>query len=145
MNAAHVNANIEVEAAIENKQDVARIKEKDKKKATPSWKRREASGTRNADDEEVTDEQETEEANRQKRKAKVAQTKDIVLTLDEALSRGNQMFTKTKDNKIDAIYKVLEVGLGHVFPCRKRRLPGMIPLEKLHIAPDLLKYGKIAK
>jgi hypothetical protein len=52
--------------------------------------------------------------------------------------------TKTKDDEVNAIYKALEEGLGNAFPYKKRRLPRVIPSEKLFIAPDKLKYRKIA-
>jgi hypothetical protein len=65
--------------------------------------------------------------------------------LDEALRRGNHLTTKTKENEVNAIYQALETGLLHAFLYKKQRLLGVIHSDKLHIAPDELKYRKIAK
>lgn len=71
--------------------------------------------------------------------------REIVFSLDEALLRGNKLTTKTKADEVDAVYKALELGLAHAFPYRKRRLPGVIQADRLHIAPDALKYRKVLK
>ena len=143
LNAARISANEEVEAEIEAEKAAAQMKEKGKKKATPR-KKRGAPGTGEEGDQEPA--QETGEGSKPKRKGKgkAAVGKELRLSLDDALSRGNRLSTKTKDDEVNAIYKALEEGLGHAFPYKKRRLPGVIPSEKLHIAPDELKYRKIA-
>jgi len=69
----------------------------------------------------------------------------ITFTLNEAMSRGNHLMKKTKDNEVNAIYQALEFGLLHAFPYKKWRLLGVIQSDRLHIAPDKLKYRKIAK
>jgi len=145
LNEARIYENMRMQLAIEKEQATEKEKEKGKKKATPSRKRRGAPGTGAAGDMAETEDPEAGEGSRPKQKAKAAHGKELVLTLDEALSRGNRMSTKTKDTEIDAIYKALESGLRHAFPYRKRRLPSVIPSEKLHIAPNELKYRKIAK
>ena len=82
---------------------------------------------------------------KRKGKGKDDPNRVLKLTLDEALRRGNHLTTKTKDNEVNAIYQALETGLLHAFPYKKQRLPGVIPSDRFHIAPDELKYKKIAK
>jgi hypothetical protein len=82
---------------------------------------------------------------KRKGKGKDDPNKVLKLTLDEALSRGNHLTMKTKDNEVTAIYQALETGLLHAFPYKKQRLPGVISADRLPIAPDELKYRKIAK
>lgn len=115
-------------------------KDKGKKKATPTRKKRDSPSVPTTLDKTA---EVTGEGSRSKKKTKTS--KELKLTLDEALLRGNKMSTKTPSIEVDAIYKALEAGLGYVFPYQKRRLPGVIPSSKLHIAPDELKYRKIAK
>lgn len=132
LNIARVTHNDNVEAAIESE------KEKGKKKA--SAPRRKSTG-----DQAIVEAHDAGEGSKPKRKAKVSKDKPLILSLDEALIRGNRMSSKTKEEELDAIYKALESGLSSAFPYKKKRLPGVIPSDKLHIAPDTLKYRKIAK
>jgi hypothetical protein len=143
LNAARISANEEVEAEIEAEQKAAQMKQKGKKKATPR-KKRGAPRTGEEGDQEPA--QETGEGIKPKRKGKgkAVVGKELKLSLDDALSRGNRLSTKTKDEEVNSIYKALEEGLGHAFLYEKWRLSGVIPSEKLHIAPDELKYTKIA-
>lgn len=62
------------------------------------------------------------EGSRPKHKAKADPSKELVLSLDEALLRGNKLMTKTKDNEVDAIYTALESKLSHAFSYKKQRL-----------------------
>jgi len=142
LNAARINENMAVQAVLDKE---GLEKEKGKKKATAPRKRKSALGSGDGGDQETGEDPQAGEGSRPKRKPKAVHGKELIFSLDEALSRGNRMSTKTKDIEIDAIYKALEAGLGHAFPYRKRRLPGVIPSERLHIAPDELKYRKIAK
>lgn len=115
-----------------------------KRKPTPSKKKRPTAEMVDLGDDGDENVQGSQDPSKPKRRAK--STKDAIeYSLDEALTKGNQMTSKMKDVKIDAIYKALETGLGHLFPYKKRRLPGVISSEKLHIAPDELKYRRIAK
>ena len=41
---------------------------------------------------------------------------------------------------MEAMYKSLEDGLGQCFPYRQDPLPCKIPADKIHLAPDSLKY-----
>lgn len=66
--------------------------------------------------------------------------KELGYTLNEALVRGNKLMTKTKDNKVDVIYKALEAILMHAFFYTHRQIPRLIHSSKLHITPDELKY-----
>jgi len=40
----------------------------------------------------------------------------VILTIDEALVKGNKFTTKTRDDKVITIYKALEYGLSRTFP-----------------------------
>jgi len=86
-------------------------------------KRRDAPWTGEAGDQQAGEEQETGEDSKPKRKAKATHGKELVMSLDEALSRGNRMSTEMKDTKIDAIYKALEpwrLDLGMRFSRRNK-------------------------
>jgi hypothetical protein len=61
------------------------------------------------------------------------------------LARAKKLSSKTKDDEVEAIYKTLDAGLSCLFPLKKHCLPGVIPSNRLHIAPDMLKYRRIAK
>jgi len=43
----------------------------------------------------------------------------IILRIEEALVKGNKLTTKTKDDKVNTIYKALEYGLSRAFPYKK--------------------------
>ncbi len=88
----------------------------------------------------------TSEGSSKKRQSKAKpKSKTALLTLDDALARANKLSTKTKDDEVEAIYKALDAGLSRLFPYKKHRLPGVIHSDRLHIAPDTLKYRRIAK
>lgn len=127
-----------------------------KKRASQPRKKKDAPDTAIADDtfESGSQLQEGESSRPQRGKGKgKAKEKDkgdsskreLVYSLDEALLRGNKLTTKTKAEEVDAVYKALDLGLAHAFPYRKRRLPGVIQSDRLHIAPDALKYRKMLK
>lgn len=46
--------------------------------------------------------------------------------LEKALLRGKKLMTKTKDNKVDAIYKALEGRLIYAFPYKHRQILRLI-------------------
>ena len=50
------------------------------------------------------------------------------------------MTAKTKPADVEAMYKSLEEGLGQCFPYGQDPLPCKIPADKIHLAPDSLKY-----
>ena len=50
------------------------------------------------------------------------------------------MIAKTKPADVEAMYKSLEEGLGQCFPYGQDPLPCKIPADKIHLAPDSLKY-----
>jgi len=69
----------------------------------------------------------------------------VVLTLDEALVKGNKLITKTKENEVEVIYEALEHGLADAFPYKKTQIPGIIHSNRLHIASTKLKYKMISQ
>jgi hypothetical protein len=144
LNAARIQANDDFEAEEVAAKKAAVEKEKEKKKATPRKKRGALGTGEEADPEPVQKTGDGSSEPKRKGKSKAAVGKKLELSLDEALSRGDRLSTKTKDDEVNAIYKALEAGLGHAFPYKNRTLPGAIPSEKLWIAPVELKYRKIA-
>jgi hypothetical protein len=80
-----------------------------------------------------------------KSKAKAKEADDVVLDIDEALRRGDKLSTKTRPQDIDKIYRALEIGLADCFLYKKNRIPGAFHSDRLHIAPDSMKYRKILK
>jgi hypothetical protein len=88
---------------------------------------------------------EAESSTPRKSKAKAKEADDVVLDIDEALRRGNKLSTKTRPQDIDKIYRALEIGLADCFPYKKIRIPGAFHSDRLHIAPDSMKYRRILK
>ena len=74
------------------------------------------------------------------RKASKAKKGDGKLTLATAILQANNLTAKTKPADVEAIYKSLEEGLGQCFPYGQDPLPCKIPVDKIHLAPDSLKY-----
>jgi hypothetical protein len=70
---------------------------------------------------------------------------NVILDIDEALRHGDKLSTKTRPQDIDKIYRALEIGLVDCFPYKKNRIPGSFHSERLHIAPDSMKYRRILK
>jgi hypothetical protein len=86
------------------------------------------------------------EGSSKERKSKIEEkSKPLLLSFDDALTRANKLSTNTKDDEVEAIYKVLNAGLSRLFPYSKHCFPSAILSDRLHIAPDTLKYRKIAK
>ena len=50
------------------------------------------------------------------------------------------MTSKTKPSDVEAMYKSLEDWLGQCFPYGQDPLPCKISADKIHLAPDSLKY-----
>jgi hypothetical protein len=88
---------------------------------------------------------EAESRTPKKLKAKAKEADDVVLDIDEALRRGDKLSTKTRPQDIDKIYRALEIGLADCFPYKKNRIPGAFHSDRLHIAPDSMKYRRILK
>ena len=74
------------------------------------------------------------------REASRAKKGDRKLTLAAAILQANNLIAKTKPADIEAMYKSLEEGLGRCFPYGQDPLPCKIPTDKIHLAPDSLKY-----
>jgi hypothetical protein len=53
--------------------------------------------------------------------------------------------TKTRLQDINKIYRALEIGLVDFFLYKKNRILGSFHFERLHIAPDSMKYRRILK
>ena len=62
------------------------------------------------------------------------------LSLATAILQANNLISKTKPSKVEAMYKSLEEGLGQCFPYGQDPLPCKIPAHRIHLAPDSLKY-----
>ena len=62
------------------------------------------------------------------------------LTLVAAIVQANNLTLKTKLSDVEAMYKSLEDGLGQCFPYGQDPLPCKISTEKIHLAPNSLKY-----
>jgi hypothetical protein len=88
---------------------------------------------------------EAENSAPRKSKAKAKEADDVVLDIDKALRRGDKLSTKTMPQDIDKIYRALEIGLGDCFPYKKNKIPGTFHSDRLHIAPDSMKYRRILK
>ena len=65
---------------------------------------------------------------------------DGKLTLAAAILQANNLTAKTKPTDIEAMYKSLEEGLGQCFPYGQDPLPCKIPVDKIYLTPDSLKY-----
>ena len=66
--------------------------------------------------------------------------RDRKLTLAVAILQANNLTAKTKPTDVEAMYKSLEDGLGQCFPYGQDPLPCNISADKIHLAPDSLKY-----
>ena len=62
------------------------------------------------------------------------------LTLAAAIVQANKLTAKTKQADVEAMYKSLEDGLGQCFPYGQDPLSSKIPADRIHLAPDSLKY-----
>ena len=74
------------------------------------------------------------------REALRAKKGDGKLTLAAVILQANNLTAKTKPTDVEAMYKSLEEGLGQRFPYGQDPLPCKIPADKIHLAPDSLKY-----
>ena len=74
------------------------------------------------------------------RDASRAKKGDGKLTLVAAILQANNLTAKTKPPDVEAMYKSLEEGLGQCFPYEQDPLSCKIPADKIHHAPDSLKY-----
>ena len=61
-------------------------------------------------------------------------------TLAAAIVQANNLTVKTKPADVEAMYKSLEDGLGQCFPYGQDVLPSRIPVDRIHFAPNSLKY-----
>ena len=74
------------------------------------------------------------------REALMAKKGDGKLTLAAAILQANNLTAKTKPADVEAMYKSLEEGFGQCFLYGQDPLPCKIPADKIHLAPDSLKY-----
>ena len=65
---------------------------------------------------------------------------DGKLSLATAILQANNLTAKTKPVDVEAMYKSLEEGLGQCFSYGQDPLPCKIPADRIHLAPDSLKY-----
>ena len=90
----------------------------------------------------------TGESSRPKRKSESAKggqgsrgkKPDGKLTLAATIVQANNLTAKMKPADVEAMYKSLEDGLGQCFPYEQDPLPSKIPTDRIHLAPDSLKY-----
>ena len=140
-----VNAYQTVEAAMEqvNKERLQSASKPNKRVRTK--KSDAAGGTLEIADETAA----TGESSRPKRKstsgrgereASRAKKSDGKLSLAAAILQANNLTSKTKPSEVEAMYKSLEEGLGQCFPYGQDPLPCKIPTQRIHLAPDSLKY-----
>ena len=62
------------------------------------------------------------------------------MTLAAAILQANNLTAKTKPADVEAMYKSLEDGLRQCFPYGQDPLPCKISADKVHLAPNSLKY-----
>jgi hypothetical protein len=62
------------------------------------------------------------------------------LTLGEAILQANSLSSKSKPTEVEAMYKTLEEGLRACFPYRQDPIPHKISADRIHLAPDMMKY-----
>ena len=74
------------------------------------------------------------------REASRAKKGDGKLTLATAILQANNLTAKTEPADVEVMYKSLEEGLGQCFSYGQDPLPCKIPADKIHVAPDSLKY-----
>ena len=91
----------------------------------------------------------TGESSRPKRKSRSASGEgealkakkgDGNLLLAAATLQANNLTAKTKPTDVEAMYKSLEEGLGQCFSYGQDPLPCKISTDRIHLAPDSLKY-----
>ena len=74
------------------------------------------------------------------REASRAKKGDRKLTLAAAILQANNLIAKTKLADVEAMYKSLEDGLRQCFSDGQDPLPCKISADKVHLAPDSLRY-----
>ena len=74
------------------------------------------------------------------REASRAKKSDRKLSLAAAILQANNLTSKTKLSEVEAMYKLLEEGLRQCFLYGQDPLPCKIPAQRIHLAPDSLKY-----
>ena len=74
------------------------------------------------------------------REASRAKNLNGKLSLAVAILQANNPTSKTKSSEVEAMCKSLEEGLGQCFPYGQDPLPCKIPADRIHLAPDSLKY-----
>ena len=79
-------------------------------------------------------------SNREKREASRAKKSDGKLSLAMPILQANNITSKTKPSEVEAMYKLLEKGLGQCFLYRQDPLPCKILAQRIHLVPDSLKY-----
>ena len=62
------------------------------------------------------------------------------VSLATAILQANNLTSKTKPSEVEAMYKLLEEGLGQCFSYGQDPLPCKIPAHRIHFAPNSLKY-----
>ena len=62
------------------------------------------------------------------------------MSLAAAILQANNLTSKTKPSELEAMYKSLEKGLRQCFPYGQDPLPCKISAQRIHLAPDSLKY-----
>jgi hypothetical protein len=75
-----------------------------------------------------------------KTKSKPKELNNVILNIDEALRHEDKLSTKTRPQDIDKIYCALKIGLAICFLYKKNRIPASFHSDRLHIAPDSMKY-----
>ena len=74
------------------------------------------------------------------REASRAKKRDGKLSLAAVILQANNLTAKTKPADVEAMYKSLEEGLGQCFSYSQDPLSCKIPADRIHLAPDSLKY-----
>ena len=96
----------------------------------------------------------TGESSRPKRKstsgggeweASRAKKSDEKFSLAAAILQTNNLTSKTKPSEVEAMYKSLEEGLGQCFLYGQDPLPCKISAQRIHLAPDSVKYRVYVK
>jgi uncharacterized ferritin-like protein (DUF455 family) len=88
---------------------------------------------------------EAESSTSRKSKSKPKESNDVILDIDKALRRRDKLSTKIRPHDVDKVYCALEIGLAECFPYKINRIPATFHSDRLHIAPDSMKYRKILK
>ena len=74
------------------------------------------------------------------REASKAKNSDGKLSLTAAILQANNLTSKIKPSEVEAMYKLLEEGLGQCFLYGQDQLPCKILAQRIHLALDSLKY-----